>query len=99
MIISRTQALFVEVPALRDDPDPHPVAVEPEFDIVGLSSAQWNHRLSPDDTVQKSQDLNEALLRLMDRVDIPDQLPVGLKVGQRIVGDPEPGKLINEKAA
>lgn len=56
--------------------------LEPEFDIVGLSSAQWNHRLSPDDTVQKSQDLNEELLRLMDRVDIPHPLGAEMIVGK-----------------
>jgi inosine-uridine nucleoside N-ribohydrolase len=51
-------------------------------DIVGLTSAQWNHRLSPDDTVQASQELNEDILRLMDRRDIPHPLGAEMIVGK-----------------
>jgi len=61
--------------------------LEPDFDIVGLSSAQWNHRLSPDNTVQESQDLNEEILRLMGRVDIPHPLGAEMVVGKPWGGD------------
>jgi inosine-uridine nucleoside N-ribohydrolase len=54
----------------------------PDVDLVGLSSAQWNHRLSPDDTVQQSQQLNEDLLRLMGRLDIPHPLGAEMIVGK-----------------
>ena len=55
----------------------------PHWDIKGLSSAQWNHRLSPSQTVLESQRLNEDLLRLMKRVDIPS--PTG---SEMIMGKP-----------
>jgi inosine-uridine nucleoside N-ribohydrolase len=61
--------------------------LEPDFNIVGLSSAQWNHRLSPDNTVQESQDLNEEILRLMGRVDIPHPLGAEMIVGKPWGGD------------
>jgi purine nucleosidase len=57
--------------------------LEPRFRIVGLSSAQWNHRLSPPDTVMQSQRLNEDILSLMGRRDIP--LPMGAEM---IMGKP-----------
>lgn len=55
----------------------------PEWDIKGLSSAQWNHRLSPPQTVRESQRLNEDLLRLMNRTTIP--APLG---SEMIMGKP-----------
>ena len=55
----------------------------PEWDIKGLSSAQWNHRLSPPQTVLESQRLNEDLLRLMHRTNIP--APTG---SEMIMGKP-----------
>lgn len=42
-----------------------------QFKIVGLNSAQWFHRHSGDQTVYQSQSLNQEILRLMDREDIP----------------------------
>lgn len=46
--------------------------VEPEFEIVGLTSAHWRTQPNaPKDTVRPSQKLNEELLRLMGRMDIP----------------------------
>ena len=59
----------------------------PEWDIKGLSSAQWNHRLSPPQTVLESQRLNEDLLRLMNRLDIP--APTG---SEMIMGKPWGGE-------
>ena len=55
----------------------------PEWDIKALSSAQWNHRLSPPQTVLESQRLNEELLRLMKRTTIP--APTG---SEMIMGKP-----------
>lgn len=56
--------------------------VEPRFRVVGLSSAQWNHRLSPPDTVLRSQALNQDLLRLMKRPDIPAPLGAEMIMGK-----------------
>jgi len=53
-----------------------------EVEIVGLSSAQWHHRLAPEDTVQQSQELNRDLLRLMGRLDIPHPLGAEMIVGK-----------------
>ncbi|MBD3266929.1 hypothetical protein GF373_09690 [bacterium] len=46
--------------------------VEPSFDIVGLTSAQWHTQpKAPKNTVVKSQALNEKMLQLMGRTDLP----------------------------
>ena len=66
----------------------------PGWDVKGLSSAQWNHRLSPDNTVQESQKLNEDLLRLMGRTDIP--APTG---SEMIMGKPWGGSDPRNSAA
>ncbi len=68
--------------------------LEPRFDIKGLSSAQWTHRLSPSNTVLLSQELNEDILRLMGRVDIPS--PVGAEM---IMGKPWGGTEPRNSAA
>lgn len=41
------------------------------FEVVGLNSTQWFHRRSGDRTVFESQTLNEELLRLLGREEIP----------------------------
>lgn len=56
--------------------------LEPRFRVVGLSSAQWNHRLSPPDTVLRSQAINQDLLRLMNRRDIPAPLGAEMIMGK-----------------
>ena len=66
----------------------------PNWDVRGLSSAQWNHRLSPPQTVLESQRLNEDLLRLMDREDIP--APTG---SEMIMGKPWGGREPRDSAA
>jgi inosine-uridine nucleoside N-ribohydrolase len=53
-----------------------------DVNIVGLSSAQWHHRLAPEHTVQQSQQLNRDILRLMDRLDIPHPLGAEMIVGK-----------------
>lgn len=45
--------------------------VEPGLNIVGLTAAQWHHRLAPPDTVARSQALNEQLLAAAGRADLP----------------------------
>jgi purine nucleosidase len=55
----------------------------PGLRVLALSSAQWNHRLSPPDSVMRSQVLNEDLVRLLGRQDIP--LPMGAEM---IMGKP-----------
>lgn len=46
--------------------------IEPSFDVVGLSSTQWqvSHYATPE-TLMDSQRLNEALLAYLDRSDVP----------------------------
>ncbi|SDL16664.1 Inosine-uridine nucleoside N-ribohydrolase [Catalinimonas alkaloidigena] len=56
--------------------------LEPDFDVRGLASAQWNHRLSPPNTVQESQRINDDLLRLMQRTDIPAPLGAEMIMGK-----------------
>ncbi|MDJ1466316.1 nucleoside hydrolase [Cytophagaceae bacterium DM2B3-1] len=56
--------------------------LEPRFQIKGLCSAQWHNQLSPANTVQESQKLNEDLLRLMSRIDIPAPLGSEMIMGQ-----------------
>jgi inosine-uridine nucleoside N-ribohydrolase len=50
--------------------------VEPGFDLRGITSAQFHTSpLASDSSVLESQSINEELLRLMDRTDLPH--PVG----------------------
>ena len=56
--------------------------LEPRFRVIGLSSAQWNHRLSPSDTMLRSQAINQDLLRLMKRPDIPAPLGAEMILGK-----------------
>jgi len=68
--------------------------LEPSFEIEGLSSAQWNHRLSPSNTVMMSQQLNEDIVRLMNRTEVP--IPLGAEM---IVGKPWGGDEPRQSAA
>lgn len=61
--------------------------LEPRFDLRGLSSAQWAHHLSGPDTVLRSQRINEDILRLMDRQDLPATLGSEMIVGKPWGGD------------
>ncbi|SFB45911.1 nucleoside hydrolase [Algoriphagus aquimarinus] len=50
--------------------------LEPSFDLRGITSAQWHTSpIASDSTVRESQVLNEDIIRLMNRQDIP--LPLG----------------------
>jgi len=53
-----------------------------ELEVLGLCSAQWFHQLSPRNSVQESQRLNDDLLRLMGRQDIPAPPGSELKMGK-----------------
>ncbi|MBB4078794.1 inosine-uridine nucleoside N-ribohydrolase [Lewinella aquimaris] len=48
---------------------------EPDIEWLGLNSAQWFHHYSGDSTVHQSQVLNEELLTIAGRMDLPH--PVG----------------------
>lgn len=52
-------------------------------DLLGISSAQWFHHYSGDSTVYQSQKLNEEILALSGKRDVPH--PIG---ADRIMGDP-----------
>lgn len=54
----------------------------PDFELVGLSSAQWFHVWSGDSTVHQSQQLNEELLELTGRTDLPHPLGADLIMGK-----------------
>ncbi|MDR3717203.1 MAG: nucleoside hydrolase [Bryobacteraceae bacterium] len=61
--------------------------LEPGFQVLGLSSAQWNTRLSPPDTVAESQKLNTEILRLMGRQEIPAPMGSEMIMGKPWGGD------------
>lgn len=61
--------------------------LEPGFQMMGLSSAQWNTRLSPPDTVAESQKLNTEILRLMGRQEIPAPMGSEMIMGKPWGGD------------
>lgn len=67
---------------------------EPSFAVMALSSAQWAHHLSGPDTVLRSQKLNEDILRLMGRQEIP--VPLGAEM---IMGKPWGGDEPRDSAA
>ena len=61
---------------------------EPGFEIVGLTSAQWRTQPNaPENTVEPSQRLNEKLLRLMGRLDIPH--PMGANEAMEDAATPQ----------
>lgn len=53
-----------------------------DVDLLALSSAQWFHHLSGDSTVYQSQRLNEDLLRLAGREDLPAPLGSDMIMGK-----------------
>ena len=61
--------------------------LEPDFQVTGLSSAQWNTRLSPPDTVAESQKLNTEILLLMGRQEIPAPMGAEMIMGKPWGGD------------
>ncbi|OAV45816.1 hypothetical protein A3850_006140 [Lewinella sp. 4G2] len=52
------------------------------IDLLGLSSVQWFHHLSGPNTAQQSQVLNEELLTLMGRMDLPHPLGSDMIMGK-----------------
>ena len=55
---------------------------DPTIDWLGLSSAQWFHVWSGDSTVFQSQQLNEDMLRIAGRLDLPHPLGSDLIMGK-----------------
>lgn len=51
-------------------------------DVLGISSAQWFHVWSGDSTVHQSQRLNEEMLSLAGRLDLPHPLGSDLMMGK-----------------
>jgi len=63
--------------------------INPKIEILGLCSAQWNmHPNAGDSSVYVSQQINEDLLRLHDRMDIPH--PLGANEQTGYWGDTKP---------
>ncbi len=55
---------------------------DPKIEWLGLSSAQWYHVWSGDSTVYQSQKLNEDMLRIADRMDLPHPLGADIIMGK-----------------
>ncbi len=63
--------------------------IEPKIEIIGLTSAQWKfHPEGGDSSVYESQRINEELLQLHDRMDIPH--PTGAAEPTGYWGDLKP---------
>ncbi|MDT8432277.1 MAG: nucleoside hydrolase [Bacteroidales bacterium] len=63
--------------------------IDPKIDVIGLTSAQWyNHPRGGDSSVYESQRINEELLKLNDRFDIPH--PLGAAGPTGFWGDVKP---------
>lgn len=54
---------------------------EDRINLLGISSAQWFHVLSGDSTVYQSQKLNEEVLRIADRMELPHPLGADMIMG------------------
>lgn len=63
--------------------------IDPKIEVIGLTSAQWNnHPRGGDSSVYESQRINEELLKLNDRFDIPH--PLGAAEPTGYWGDVKP---------
>jgi purine nucleosidase len=73
-----------------------------KFAVLGLNSAQWWHYLSGDKSVQASQELNEDLVKLLGREDLPTPVgaeePLGRPWGGEEPKDSPAAQLIIESA-
>lgn len=58
-----------------------------QFTVLGLSSAQWFHYLSKQDSVGASQRENEALVKLLGRGDLPTPIGSSEPMGKPWGGD------------
>lgn len=54
----------------------------PTIDWLGLSSAQWFHVWSGDSTVYQSQKLNEDMLQIADRMELPHPMGADIIMGK-----------------
>jgi inosine-uridine nucleoside N-ribohydrolase len=94
---SNRTSLFIDADTANEIDDLYAIVralLEPDFNTLALSSAQWFHHLSPVNTMEESQKINEDILRLMDRMDIPN--PRG---SDMIVGKPWGGTEPRDSAA
>lgn len=55
---------------------------EEEINLLGITSAQWYHHLSGDSTVYRSQRLNEELLTIAGRLDLPHPMGADMIMGK-----------------
>ena len=72
------------------------------IDLLGLSSAQWFHHRSGDSTVYQSQRLNEDLLGIMGRMDLPHPLGSDMIMGKPWGGydaRDSPGRPLHHRAS
>ncbi len=65
--------------------------LEPGFHVEGITSAQWHtQEESPRDTVGLSQQLNEELLRVMNRADVPHPIGSNFPLVRSVKPQPSP---------
>lgn len=95
--------LIVDADTANEVDDLYAIAralIEPTFKLEGLTAAQWHTQdRAPNDTVGLSQQLNEEIVALMDRKDVP--LAMGSNfpmVNQSRPQDSAAAQLIIEKA-
>lgn len=69
--------LYAIVRTLRQD----------KFEVLGLNSVQWIHYLGTSDSVQASQKLNEELVKLLGRTDLPTPMGSREPMGRPWGGD------------
>jgi purine nucleosidase len=65
------------------------VLIDPRFHVEGITSSQWHTQPdAPRDTVGRSQEMNEELLRVMNRTDVPN--PIGSNIPLVSTQRPQP---------
>jgi len=92
LVTSRQYSFIIDADTGNEQDDLYAIVraiIEPNTDIIGLMSAQWDHgRDAPDSTVMISQDLNEEILSLMYHTDIPH--PMGANRAIKLNGTSPP---------
>jgi len=93
LVTGRQYSLIIDADTGNEQDDLYAIVraiIEPNTEIIGLLSAQWDHsRDAPDSTVKISQDLNEEILSLMYRTDIPHPIGANRAIGHDTTRLPE----------
>lgn len=91
---SKPRRIIVDADTANEIDDAFALAralMEPRFQVDGITSAQWHtQEEAPRDTVGLSQQLNEELLRVMNRADVPHPLGSNLPLVSAVKPQPSP---------